>query len=216
MDETKVNEDKVINEIDFDKDKISIVPIDQVHPNSWNPKDKDTEEFRRVKASVQRNGLKMPVIVREKDGFEIIDGEQRWRSAKELGYKNVIIYNEGIVEDNRAKELTIWYQQQVPFNEVDLASLIASLVQTKDVVLPYDQEEIDNYLKMTSFNMDDFKSAPIPDIGEENKILTFSIPVTVEQLSVIESAIDACIKEAGDITKTRAVELIMADYLAGK
>lgn len=208
-----------MEQINFDQTKLKIVPIDDVSPNPWNPKDQGTEEFRRVKLSIEKNGLRLPIVVREIDGkYQIVDGEQRWRACKELGYEKVIIYNEGVMEDLRAKELTIWYQQQVPFNEVDLAHLVSEMIgESPSVSVPFSQEELDNFMKMTKFDFKDFEKTPLPDLGSGGKLLTFSIPCSQEQLDVIESAIDKCIKsEENDMTKTRAVELIMADYLAGK
>jgi len=178
----------IITGVDFDVSKVSIIDIDKLRPNAWNPKNLDTKEYQRVKASVEKNGLRLPIIVREKDGFEIIDGEQRWRSCKDLDYKKVIIYNEGNISDQRAKELTIWYQQQVPFNEVKLAWLIKDLVGVGGADIPYSQEEIDSYLKATEFDMNNFKRNNLNDNNETP--LTFAIKVSNAQLEVIKGAID--------------------------
>lgn len=179
--------------IDFDVSKIQIVDIGEVRPNTWNPKDLNTKEYQRVKLSVEKNGLRGPIIVRENNGFEIIDGEQRWRSCNDLGYKKVIIYNEGKISDQKAKELTIWYQQQVPFNEVKLAWLIKDLVSDVDVNIPYSQEEIDAYLKTTQFNMDDFKKNDLPP--NTNQTLTFAVKVSKSQYEVIKQAVDKFVNE---------------------
>jgi len=89
------------------------VPIDQVRPNTWNPKDKNTEEYEKVKLSIQKR-IRQPIIVRETDtnSYEIIDGEQRWTACKELAFENVLVYNEGKVSDQEARELTIFFSNK--------------------------------------------------------------------------------------------------------
>ena len=79
---------------DFDPSRILKVPIDKVEPNDYNPKKKDTPEYKKVVESLRVNGLKQPIFVREVDGndnYVIVDGEQRWTAAKELGYKDIYI-----------------------------------------------------------------------------------------------------------------------------
>ena len=93
---------------DFDPTKILKVQIDKVEPNDYNPKEKDTPEYRNVVKSIQLNGLKQPIFVREVDGndnFVIVDGEQRWTAANELGYKEIYIYNLGKISEEEANKI---------------------------------------------------------------------------------------------------------------
>lgn len=214
-----------INEqqISFDTKKVLVVSINEVRPNTWNPKNKDSKDYQKVLSSIKRNGLKDTIKVREKlgatpnDKYEIIDGEQRWKACKDLGFPLVAIYNEGVIDDLRAKELTIWWQQQVPFNEVDLAHLIAEMITSENIVLPYDKEEIDTFMKMSKFNMDDFKEVPIPEINDNTTIKTLMIQMTDAQYQIVIQAMDKAKQnsEGNEISEARAIELICADYLAG-
>ena len=64
----------------FNPKNVSIVPISDVHLNDYNPKEKRTAEYEKVKESISLNGFMSPVIVRQvegEDGFTIVDGEQR-------------------------------------------------------------------------------------------------------------------------------------------
>lgn len=206
------------NNLQFDPEKILTVDIDMVQPNDWNPKDEDTKEFDRVVSSLSANGLKIPVVVREiEDHYEIIDGEQRWRACKKLQYDKVLIYNEGTVSDQRAKELTIWYQQQVPFDEVKLSELVQEMTGLyPDFASPFNDVEIAEMIKISDFQ----KNPPIKIPKEKGEgLLTFSITVTIEQLEVIEQALTLCVekvkKEDGiDIENPRAAELISADFMS--
>lgn len=121
------------------------VPIDEVHMNDWNPKVKRSEEYYKVRQSIEVNGQVMPVIVRnsKKQGFkyEILDGEQRFTAMQELGFDEVWIVNLGDVSDAEAKSTTIWMEQAVPFDDNLLGELLVEL--KGEVELPYTDEEIE-------------------------------------------------------------------------
>ena len=101
------------------------MPIDQVRPNTWNPKDKNTEE-----------------------------------------------YEEGKVSDQEARELTIFFQQQVPFNEVELLPLIKEIVSyTGEYELPYTDKEVEERLKMLEFDWNKYQEEQ-ESVEKEDKIIT--------------------------------------------
>lgn len=198
-------------EIKFDPKKILIVKIDDVRPNKYNPKDKDTDDFKHIKTGIEKKGQRLPIVVRENKGFEIIDGEQRWRACKDLNFESVVVYNEGKVSDKEAKELTIWYQQQVPFNEIELAGLVADIVTNyDDYELPYDQEQIDDYVKMTDFDWDQYNQAG--DAIEGDKI-NLSIVLSEKEYDVVIKAFEKA-KEAHELpNREQALVKICEDYL---
>ncbi|MDD5146818.1 MAG: ParB/RepB/Spo0J family partition protein [Candidatus Pacebacteria bacterium] len=208
-------------EITFDPAKLFITDIDLIRPNDYNPKDKETEEYKKVKESIEKNGLRLPIVVREisgVEGYEIIDGEQRWRVCKELNFEKVIIYNEGNLNDQRAKELTIWYQQQVPFNEILLAKLVTEMASSyKDLALPFSEEEVLEMKELVNFDWDNFKNNSEVDFGKENETKTLSLTLQADQYEVIMQAIASVKKEAenNELSNERALELLCSDYLAG-
>lgn len=205
-----------MTQITFDPQKLKIVKIGEVKPNVWNPKDKDTKEYKRIVESLNKYGQRIPIVVREKDGYEIVDGEQRWHACKELKYEQVIVYNEGVLEDKVAQELTLWYQVQVPFNDIKLAKLVTELNLTYgDIVLPFTDEELDDMKELVNFDWEKHKEDN-KDF-EENQLKTLSIHMTAEQYDVVQKAL-AKVKEKveQDISEARAIELICADYLAGE
>lgn len=212
-----------MSEIHFDPKQLLIVPISQVRPNTWNPKDKNTKEFEIVKKSLETNGLRLPVVVREnKDGdslYEIIDGEQRWTGWGALGNDTVLIYNEGKVSDKKAKELTIWYEQKVPFNEVRLAELVADMVVNyENIELPFSESQIQDMVELVKFDWDsyDVNKDNNPEQKEDEEFRTLSVTCTKEQYEVIQQAIAKIRDEANDanMSEARAIELISANFLA--
>ena len=181
-----------VPKIIFDQGKLKIVALNTVRPNTWNPKDEDTIEYHRIVESIRQNGQRLPIVVRELDGYEVIDGEQRWRGMKELGAKKILIYNEGEVGDQRARELTIAYEQQVPFSPIDLAELVGGLLtQFEDVQLPYEEGAIEEMKALLEFDWDanygDDGKDKDPG-GEKWHRMIFRIPDSA--LPVIESELD--------------------------
>lgn len=205
-------------EINFDPKKIKIVSIDTVRPNAWNPKPKGGNEYGKVKKSIEKKGQRGPVVVRENDGYEIIDGEQRWTACKELGFDKVLIYNEGEMSDKEAKELTIWWQQQVPFDHLDLSYLISEMAETfGELELPYTDSELDEMLKISNFDFDQYSTERPPDDPNPD-VRTLSLVMVKDKYNFIVQALDAVIAQEelqpGD--RSRALELIVADYTSGK
>lgn len=141
--------------LEFDTNKILLVAIDSVRPNDWNPKLRDTDEYKKIVESIKVNGFKNPIIVRENDNgdskYEILDGEQRWRACKELGLEKIYIFNEGTIPDEKAKSVTIWTQVQIPFDELALAPLIVEL-KDLEMKIPYTEEQIQDFTNMLNFD----------------------------------------------------------------
>lgn len=165
---------------DFDPDNIQIVNIDEVRPNTWNPKLENTPEFQKIVESIEVNGFKSPIIVRQvegEDGYEICDGCQRWTAAKQLGFEKIYIYNLGNISDEEAKSVTIWMEQQVKFNELQLAPLVVELSDLK-IQVPYSDDEVQDFANMLSFDF----------IGDGKE--TLSVKCTPEQLDKIKEALN--------------------------
>ena len=199
---------------EYDKDRLVIVPIESVKANPWNPKDKETKEFKQVVRSLELYGFRQPILVREKDGldgFEILDGEQRYTAATELGYSEVPVYNLGKISDTEAKAATIWMEVQVPFNEIDLSHLVVELDEL-EVALPYTEAEIEDFKHMSEFNFDTFDD----DEGEfdDTDVKTFKVTLSDEAYQIVTKAVKK-VQDDNDCSEARAIELICADYLAG-
>lgn len=90
------------------------VSIGKVKPNEYNPNRLTPTDHRNIHYSIKKYGLVIPILVREpmaseeQDKYIIIDGEQRWKIAQELDYKEIpIVIDEGKKDQERYKQLTI-------------------------------------------------------------------------------------------------------------
>lgn len=204
------------NNKDFDPTKIEKVAIDDVEPNDYNPKEKDTPEYRNVVESIRVNGLKQPIFVREVDGndkYVIVDGEQRYTAAKELGYGEIYVYNLGKISEAEAKSLTIWFEVQVPFMEIELAPLVVELNEL-NFTLPYTDRQIEDFENLVKFDFNEaYKDEePIGD-EEEIKLKNFTVKMTPEQMEVVQDAIKMVV-DGDNVSEGRALELLCASGIS--
>lgn len=199
---------------DFNPENIKRVSIDLVHPNEYNPKAENTKEYYDVLESLKQNGLMSFIFVREvdgEDGYEIVDGEHRYLAAKELGYEEIYIYNLGKISIKEAKALTLWFEVQVPFDNVELAPIVVELSKL-DIKLPYSEEQIDKFTELQKFDFDELGDDE--PVEEEEGFSNLVLRLTQEQFMFIDGRIKEVMKDEG-VSEGRALELIVADGVAG-
>jgi len=64
--------------------------VNSLSPNAYNPNRQSEHDFELLCRSIEEDGFTQPVIVRESDKV-IVDGEHRWRAARQLGYDEIPI-----------------------------------------------------------------------------------------------------------------------------
>lgn len=197
-------------EITYDPNKLKVVKLEDVRPNTWNPKEKDHDNVKFIEQNIKRIGFNEPIRVRENNGYEIVDGEQRWTASKNLGLKEVLIYNEGEMSDEEARASTLWWQVQIPFDDIKLAYEVAQLSE-EDIELPYTAEEIEDFKAMANFNFDEYSTERPEDDVDGMK--TFKVILGDEAYNVVMQAVNKVIAENDNISEGRAIELICADFL---
>jgi len=85
--------------------KVEYVPIDSVKPNSYNPNRQNDRDFQLLLRSMREDGFTQPVVV-QKSTREIVDGEHRWRAARELGMTEIpVVFVEMSAEQMRIATL---------------------------------------------------------------------------------------------------------------
>jgi len=91
-----------MSEKQFPSQGIKFIPVEKIEPNRFNPNVMDDEAFEALKRDMTFSGPYGidPILVSPKktfyndpkapeDVYVIIDGEHRWRAAKELGWKDI-------------------------------------------------------------------------------------------------------------------------------
>jgi len=65
---------------------LSVLPLSKIHAGKYQPRSHfDTEPLEELAASIKKNGVMQPILVRpskQPGKYELIAGERRWRAAK--------------------------------------------------------------------------------------------------------------------------------------
>lgn len=194
---------------------------DQLKPNTWNPNRQDSFIYEKELASIREFGFVAPIIVKpdEKSGFFlIVDGEHRWKAAKELGIFTVPCYDIGPVDDDIAKQLTIVLNETKGRTQPDLLRTLLTDLSARHTpaellrVLPYTPQQFTATLEGFSWDAAQAAAKPKPQEEERWTLLSWRVPVATAE--VIRDAIEAVQRE-GKCPDWEALESICADYLAG-
>jgi ParB-like chromosome segregation protein Spo0J len=66
------------------------INVNKIKPTKWNPSNLGNASYSLLKRSIKSVGMLNPIVVREKGNFfELVDGESRWKIAKELGAQTI-------------------------------------------------------------------------------------------------------------------------------
>jgi ParB family chromosome partitioning protein len=178
------------------RQKIQIVDMGLVIPNTWNYNEQPEEMFEKTKANIEEFGMIKPVTVREnEDGrFEIINGFHRWLACKELGYKKISINNLGTVNDSEAQSLTVLLNEiKGTSNAVKMGQLIDSVYGSDhwEVILktlPISSDELENYRKIYQDSLNSLAEVAKKE-DEVEKETVYQLLVTEDQAQTIDLAL---------------------------
>jgi ParB-like chromosome segregation protein Spo0J len=177
------------------------VPIEQVHPNSFNPNSMSPIMFEKLKLGLKRTlkeAKKLPpIIVRQlkEDNYEIIDGYHRWKALQQLGKQNIRVFVLD-VDDVTARLLCnqLNYVHGEPEPEkykegiLSLVELGTSRQEIKDL-FPDTPEDLDRIFQDANLPLENFSMSSDEDtkIDSSNDLwVDLKFKVTLEQATVIE------------------------------
>jgi ParB family transcriptional regulator, chromosome partitioning protein len=134
--------------------EIKWVETERCDANPWNPNRMESDKFSKLRAEIKSRGLIAPLLVRPVgDRFQIVDGEHRWRIARELGLTTIPCVIVELPEfDARIKTLQL--NGLRGDNEPDhLAALLSELARDLDgkeleQLLPWSAEEMDQMIAL--------------------------------------------------------------------
>lgn len=160
------------------------VSIRDIHPNTWNYRGMTDAMFQKEVTSIKTYGYIRPILVRARagGGFEILDGEHRWRATDSLGFEEIDVDDLGTVDDRTAKKLTIVLNEthgEVRYD--DLSKLVAELDAQgghEDLLteLPFPDAELKALLMLPMSPDYDETSLDDIDDGEEREKRDSMVP----------------------------------------
>jgi hypothetical protein len=136
-------------------------PVHELRKNTWNTNQVTPDNEIKIRASLERNGMFKPILVREVEGvpgLEIIGGEHRWEQAIELGYKTVPVCNLGLIDDIKAKEIGLIDNARYGADDtLSLGELLKELGTSDEIqeYLPYGDADLTAIFSASDIALDD-------------------------------------------------------------
>lgn len=204
------------------------VPIDSIEGNPWNPNVQSDFKYEHTKKVIAEFGFLDPVTVRsgrlKGKAFkkpQIIDGEHRWRAAKEIGLTEVLILDVGRMADEKAKVLTdVMNNLRGENDPLRWAEMVQSVKDTMpDLVqyLPYQPDELDAMIQSTQVDWGAFDGSMNPDgprdeAGELYK--KFSVSMSKASMARTQDLMRKVKAAHGIDDDAQAFEIILDGYEA--
>jgi len=185
---------------------LEAIPIESVRPCSWNINAITEKEREKLKAGMKAAGPEKmdPIIVRraEDGSLEIIDGEQRWAIAKELGWKTVSVVLMD-VDRREAKYLTISYNALR--GTIDYTKLVALAASDPEMyeaaVRVFGEDEVKKLIK----SWQKISNAAKEELQKVAKTESAVSPKLIETIAQVPSDLQARAVDA--IKKIKADEI---------
>ena len=111
---------------------ISEIPLDQIVPNSDQPRSLfDEEALRELANSIREIGIIQPVTLRQiaDNRFQIVAGERRWRASQLAGLKSIPAYIRTIRDENVMEMALVENIQREDLNAIEIALAYEHLME---------------------------------------------------------------------------------------
>jgi len=138
------------------------IPVSNLVKADWNYKKEDAALTGKLTANIKRNGMIENLLVRElpnKKGFyEVVNGNHRFDVCKDLGMRDVHVYNLGKISESQAKRVAIATNEtKFENDEIKLSETLKELqtnfgVEEMLAELPYSQSELQARLELLDFD----------------------------------------------------------------
>lgn len=107
------------------------IDVDQIHLGKMNPrKEINQDELQELANSINQHGVIQPVLLRpNKQGFELVAGQRRWRASKLAGKKTIPAYVRELTDEQAAEAAIIENLQRQDVKPWEEATAFKYLVE---------------------------------------------------------------------------------------
>jgi ParB family transcriptional regulator, chromosome partitioning protein len=112
-------------------DALATLPVGRIRPGKYQPRTKmDQQALAELAASIRSQGLMQPLLVRavDRDRYELIAGERRWRAAQMAGLEEVPVLVRDVSDDAALAMSLIENIQRENLNPMEEAAGVQRLV----------------------------------------------------------------------------------------
>lgn len=162
-------------------------------PNPWNTNTVSPQNEEKLEGSIERLGMFKPLVLRTlPDGtLQILGGEHRLEAAKNAGIKRVPCVNLGIIDDVKAKEISLVDNGRYGSDDtLKLAALMDELGGSNilSMFTPYSDADFSSIFSSTSIDLDDLDlddeddvpaldTSPSQPATQTHQIMRFKVPI---------------------------------------
>ncbi|PLR94035.1 nucleoid occlusion protein [Bacillus sp. T33-2] len=115
-----------------ENEEIKKIPIDHIVPNRFQPRTIfDDDKIEELARTIHTHGVIQPIVVREFDRnqYEIIAGERRWRAMKKLEWKEVPAIIKNLTDTETASVALIENLQREELSPIEEAIAYGKLLE---------------------------------------------------------------------------------------
>ena len=114
------------------RDALTSLPVARIRPGKYQPRTRmDQQALAELAASIRSQGLMQPLLVRpvERDRYELIAGERRWRAAQMAGLEEVPVMVREVPDEAALAMSLIENIQRENLNPMEEAAGVQRLVE---------------------------------------------------------------------------------------
>ena len=181
--------------------RVTDLPIASIRPAEWNPNRMDEAMRSRMRASIERFGIIVPLVVRAVGGgsYEIIGGAQRFTvlsETKEVSAPCVVVAADDAEARLLAQALNhIAGTEDIGLRAEALRAILESVSQEEILaLLPETAESLEQLVSMGEEDLSEHLRAWNQAQSARLKHLTFQL--TAEQLAVVNRALERSMADA--------------------
>jgi ParB family chromosome partitioning protein len=123
--------DALLGGDDAPRDTLATLPVARIRPGRYQPRTKmDQEALAELAASIKSQGLMQPVLVRpvDRDRYELIAGERRWRASQMAGLQEIPALVREVADESALAMSLIENIQRENLNPMEEAAGLQRLV----------------------------------------------------------------------------------------
>ncbi len=210
--ETEENQESLVKEL---AGNIAMIPVDFIEVNPYQPRTEFNEEaLQALSQSIKVHGLIQPITLRrlEKDKYQLISGERRFRASKRAGLKEVPAYVR-LANDQEMIEMALVENiQREDLNAIEVAITYQRLIEECKLTheslserVGKSRANVTNYLRLLKLPPDVQQAIRKRMISMGHARALAGVDDIAFQLSLLRQIIN-------EKLSVRAVEKMISDY----